>query len=120
VLALGLGCSIAPRNFRALHDPAPLVRARAVGLGRDLPDTLVIPALIDRLEDPDPVVRLSAHEELRRRTGQDFGFVAWADPPERSAAVARWRAWSTARRTGPASPPAPNPGPNTEGRRLGN
>jgi HEAT repeat protein len=93
VLALGSGCGTAPKNFRSLVDPAPLARARAVGLGGRVPDQEVIPALIARLEDPDPVVRLSAHEGLRRRTGQDLGFVAWADPAERAASVARWRTW---------------------------
>src|SRR5262249_8355548 len=86
------GCGIAPRSFRGLTHPAPIERARAVGRGDELPDGAVVPALIQRLDDPDPVVRLSAHEELRRRTRQDFGFVAWATPAER-ARVARWRFW---------------------------
>jgi hypothetical protein len=97
VLIVGLGCGVAPRHFRALTDPAPMTRARAAHLGDGLPETLAIPALIDRLDDPDPVVRLSAHEALRRRTGQQFGFVPWADPAERAQAVARWRSWWTGR-----------------------
>ncbi len=96
-----LGCSLAPRDFRGLNDPAPLVRARAVGLGEPGRDGEVIPALIDRLDDPDVVVRLSAGEELKRRTGRDFGFVAYADPGERAAAVGRWRAWQAAGVIGP-------------------
>jgi hypothetical protein len=39
------------------------------------------------------VVRLAASEELRKRTGKDFGFVAWASPEERATAIARWRSW---------------------------
>ena len=35
--------------------------------------------LVGRLADNDPVVRLTAHEELRRRTGLDFGYVPWAN-----------------------------------------
>jgi hypothetical protein len=53
----------------------------------------VVPSLISRLDDPDPVVRLSAHEELKRRSGKDFGYVPWADRSERAGAVVRWRAW---------------------------
>jgi hypothetical protein len=89
------GCGLAPHSFRKLQDPAPLVRARAVGLGRGEPDAKVVPALIARLDDEDPVVRLTANEELRQRTGRDFGFVPWASAEERSDAVARWRTWLT-------------------------
>lgn len=101
--ALGLivtGCGVAPHNFRGLSDPAPLTRARSTGLGKRLPESQVIPPLIDHLEDSDPVVRLSANEELRKRTGKDFGFVAWADTQERAPAVAKWRAWWNTRQAG--------------------
>lgn len=94
------GCGLAPHSFRKVQDTAPLVRARAVGLGRSQPDSQVVPALIARLDDEDAVVRMTANEELRQRTGQDFGFVPWASAEERSAAVARWRSWLT----GPAAP----------------
>jgi len=87
------GCAHGPRRFGKIENPAPLVRARAVGLGRRQADSQVIPALVGRLGDADPVVRLAAHEELRRRTGRDFGYVSWASPEERSAAIDRWRAW---------------------------
>jgi hypothetical protein len=92
-LAFAGGCSIAPKTFRGLSHPAAIVRARAVGLGQQLPEAEVIPPLIGRLDDPDAVVRLTAHEELRKRTGQDFGYVPWADVAERAPAAARWRDW---------------------------
>ena len=63
------------------------------GWGGVKPDSQVVPALVGRLGDADPVVRLAAHEELRRRTGRDFGYVPWASPEERSTAIDRWRAW---------------------------
>ncbi len=72
-----------------------MARARSVGLGRGQPDSQVVPALIARLDDEDPVVRLTANEELRKRTGRDFGYVPWASAEERSAAIARWRNWLT-------------------------
>ncbi len=79
------GCGFAPHDFRKIHHPEPLVRARSVGLGGREPDAQVVPALISRLEDEDPVVRLAANEELRQRTGRDFGYVPWASDEERAA-----------------------------------
>ena len=58
------GCGLGPRNFRKINHPAPLVRARAVGLGSGRPHAEVIPILVARLNDPDVVVRMAAHEEL--------------------------------------------------------
>jgi hypothetical protein len=102
------GCGLAPHSFRKLQPPAATVRARSVGGDPRTADPNVVPALVGRLEDDDPVVRLAAGEELRKRTGQDFGFVAWASPEERSAAIARWRSWMKA-------PPMPaDPIPATE------
>ena len=98
LLAIGLGCSIAPRTFRGLAHPAPIVRARSVALGENLPERQVVPQLIERLNDADAVVRLTAFEELRHLTGQDFGYIPWADAGERAPAVARWRGWWNSRK----------------------
>ncbi len=108
-LGIGSGCSLAPKAFRSrdLNDPAPLVRARAATMGDRMPATVVVPALLDRLDDPDPVVRLTAHEELKRRTGQDFAYHPWDDRAERAQAIARWRAWWT--RQAPAQPTPQQP-----------
>ena len=56
---------------------SPIVRARAVGLEDQEPEWVAIPAMIARLGDPDRVVRLTANEELKKRTHRDFGYVAW-------------------------------------------
>ena len=88
-----LGCAHGPRQFAKIENPTPIVRARAVGLGGRKSDSQVVPALVSRLGDTDAVVRLAAHEELRRRTGQDFGYLPWASPEERSRAIDRWQAW---------------------------
>jgi hypothetical protein len=93
VMAASWGCAHAPRKFAKIDSQAPMVRARAVGLAARKPDAQVLPALVERLDDDDPVVRLAAHEELRKRTGQDFGYLPWASPEERAGAVAQWRAW---------------------------
>jgi hypothetical protein len=76
-----------------MRQGAPLAQARAIGLVSRVPDSRVVPALVGQLDNRDPVVRLAAHEELRRRTGQDFGYVPWALEEERSGAVERWQAW---------------------------
>jgi hypothetical protein len=107
------GCGLAPHSFRKMQPTAPVERARTIGQGRGVSDPQVVPALISRLDDEDPVVRLTASEELRKRTGRDFGFVPWAGDAERSAAIARWRAWLTAPPVpagsiqAPQLPPAP-------------
>jgi len=93
LVAAAAGCGLRPRNFRKITHPAPLVRARALGLAGSRPDVEVVPALIARLSDSDPVVRLAAHEELKRRTGTDFGYLPWAGLEERTRAVERWRSW---------------------------
>ncbi len=87
------GCAHGPRRFRKIQSETPLVRARAVGLAARAKDTQVVPTLVGRLGDADPVVRLAAHEELRKRTGQDFGYLPWGTADERSRAIDRWRAW---------------------------
>lgn len=87
------GCSIAPKSFIAVNDPAPLVRARAMGMNQGMPDEVVIPTLIQKLNDPDGVVRLTAIEELKRRTGQDLGYVPWGEPEDRARSMLAWQQW---------------------------
>ena len=91
------GCSLAPKNFKGITKDEPLVRARAIPMGRKLSDDKVVPHLINSLDDHDQVVRLAASEELKKRSGQDFGFVPYAESKERQPAVSQWRAWWAAR-----------------------
>jgi hypothetical protein len=93
-LALAAGCAHNPWSARKMRQGAPLAQARAIGLASRAPDSRALPALVGQLDNTDPVVRLAAYEELRRRTGQDFGYVPWAQPEEQSDAVERWRAWA--------------------------
>ena len=98
------GCGLGPRNFRKITHPAPLVRARAMSLGYDQPDAAVLPALVARLDDPD---RWSGWPRARSSSDGpgDFGYVSWANPQDRAAAVERWRSWL--RGDAPASRKAP-------------
>ncbi|MDB5352198.1 MAG: hypothetical protein JWN86_3445 [Planctomycetota bacterium] len=93
LLAIMPGCSLAPKNFKAIKNPAPLVRARAISMGRHLPDPAVVPSLLRSLDDKDQVVRLAAFAELKKRSGQDFGYIPYAEPNERAPAVAMWKSW---------------------------
>ncbi len=92
-LAVTSGCSLAPKSFKGINKPEPLVRARAIPMGRNLPDQKVVPQLLNSLDDRDQVVRMAAFEELKKRSGQDFGFVPYAEAEDRKPAVSRWRAW---------------------------
>ena len=87
------GCSMAPKSFLSMSDPAAINRARAVSFGRSEPDSAAIPVLIRRLTDDDPVVRLSSHEALKKRTGQDFGYLPYAEGDELNTSVSRWQQW---------------------------
>lgn len=87
------GCSAAPKNFLSINDPTAINRARAVAFGRSEPDAVAIPVMIDRLMDDDPVVRLASHESLKKRTGQDFGYLPYAEGEELTDAVQRWKQW---------------------------
>lgn len=96
-----MGCgSTRPRNFRAMVHPEPIVRARAAGLNEAEPDYIAIPTLIQRLNDRDPVVRLTSHEALKERTGKDFGYIPWAEDAERARARAMWQTWWEGSRVG--------------------
>jgi hypothetical protein len=96
-LACVSGCSLAPKGFGGIKKPEPLVRARAIPLGRNKSDEKVVPSLITSLDDKDAVVRMTASEELKKRSGQDFGYVPYAEPEERAPAVSKWNAWWAAR-----------------------
>ncbi|MDX2035756.1 MAG: hypothetical protein SFX72_03825 [Isosphaeraceae bacterium] len=101
IAGFSAGCgSTRPRNFRAMLHPEPIVRARAAGLNGSEPDHIAVPTLIERLDDRDPVVRLTAHEALKERTGKDFGYIPWADEAERAESAAKWRTWWEGSRVG--------------------
>ena len=46
------------------------------------------------LQDPYVTVKDPIVAELRRRTGQDFGYADSASPLKRRQAVAKWAAWA--------------------------
>ena len=105
VLGLSAGCSLAPKSFVQSNDPAPLVRARSMALNQSQPDSVMVPALIARLNDPDAVVRMTASEELKRRTGQDFNYAPWEDEQGRAQSMMAWQNWWKAKQGGVTASP---------------
>jgi hypothetical protein len=103
-VASGPGCSLAPKSFQDMVHPAPIVRARALGLDEKQPEWVAVPAMIARLNDPDKVVRMVANDALKERTRRDFGFSPFASDEERAKGVARWKAWWEDRRVQAAYP----------------
>ena len=93
IAGLAAGCSLAPKSFRDMVHTSPIVRARAVGLGDRQAASVSVPAMIERLDDNDCVVRMAANDGLKTRTGKDFGFIPWGGPEERADAASRWKAW---------------------------
>ncbi len=61
------------------------------------------PDLIRALEDPSAEVRACAADSLADLSGEDFGFDPGADGAANAVAIARWRAWWSARDRGPAT-----------------
>ncbi len=57
----------------------------------------MIPELIDLLADADLELSNSAHQVLRRLTGEDFGPPKDCTQPEREAAMSKWHAWNQQR-----------------------
>ena len=53
--------------------------------------------LVRSLQDPYVTVKDPIAAELRRRTGQDFGYADSASQLKRSRAVAKWAAWARKR-----------------------
>jgi hypothetical protein len=73
------------------NDPDALVPAIKAGVRKD--DTHILPYLVKDLDSDDPAIRMYSIDGLRRMTGQDFGYVYFAEPEDRRAAVARWQEW---------------------------
>ena len=102
VLVLGVpvlmgGCTSAPPKVsdwrQDIRSDKRLLRLQAVMFASRAPAREAVPALIERLEDVDDVVRSMAYEALVRKTGQDIAFDPIGDPFERKEAVEMWRGW---------------------------
>ncbi|HNO79914.1 MAG TPA: HEAT repeat domain-containing protein [Phycisphaerae bacterium] len=76
---------------RQLESKDPTQRIHAIHtIGNDKVGEL-IPALVDRLDDDDPAVRLYTIVALEKLTGERFGYEYAADRLKRQVAVSNWR-----------------------------
>lgn len=83
------------RLERHLCAPWPVVRrVAAEELGRR-DGWSCVRGLIDRMSDPDPMVRAASASSLRRLTNRFFGFDARANLRAREGATRRWEEWWT-------------------------
>jgi hypothetical protein len=85
------GTSYREVGLSELESPDPTVRIMAVKWAGDNKVSSAVPQMVDLLQDEDVSVRFYAIEGLRRITGTDHGYDYKAAPPQRAAAVKRWR-----------------------------
>ncbi len=71
------------------HDAAVRIRALGAVVRRGEPE--LVPAVVDRLDDHDPAVRMYAILTLEKLTGTRLGYRYYAPSDKRRAAVAAWR-----------------------------
>ena len=94
---LTAGCAATPPEVsdwrKDIRSDKRLLRLQAVTFASRAPAQEAVPALIERLEDVDDVVRSMAYEALVRKTGQNIAFDPIGDPFERKEAVEKWRVW---------------------------
>jgi len=75
---------------RRQQTPCPVFAVRLETHAGDQHRMENIPQLIASLDSDDPAVRLFAIQALERITGERFGYVPYAPPHKRRAAVDRW------------------------------
>ena len=85
--------AVVPYVVPMLQDVDIFVRMAAARVLEDLRAKNSVPALIDALEDTEPVVTESAMFALQKITGQDFGFEPNAPVVERAKKIKAWRDW---------------------------
>ena len=86
----GTGCL---RTQPSLTDPDPANKIPAIRAAGDRKDRSALPLLVKDLNNEDPAVRFYTIEALSRFTGSTMGYVYYAEPEQRAAAVAQWEQW---------------------------
>ncbi len=92
-IAKGRHKQLAADLVPVLQDEDPFVRQLAMQVLGDFGAVEAVPALLDVLEDPNPIIRKSAAETLVRLTGYDPGYDPRGSEAERKKAVKKWRDW---------------------------
>lgn len=86
---------------RAASDSDKLVRYEASSALLQIGDPRGLGGVIHGLSDPDPRVRAKCIAVLEAHTGETMGYRPDDRPTDRSAAIARWRAWASNQRRSP-------------------
>src|SRR6185503_7605573 len=84
--------ALAPGGFRWQDDPPPPLAALELITLKGL-SQMPVPMLIDALDSEDAYQREVAGQELRLRTGQDFGYRPDLSPERRARVIAEWKKW---------------------------
>lgn len=88
------GCTASSAQLRRQMEAVdPARRIDAVIQAARRKDTSLTPALVDRLDDEDPAVRMYAILALERMTGERLGYSYAAPTSKRRDAVESWRSY---------------------------
>ena len=81
-----------------LSDPSEVVRYESAAALMQLGDWSAVPVLITFMESDSRRLRYKAHEILRLKTKQDFGYDFNADGSGRRESIEQWTSWWSGRR----------------------
>jgi hypothetical protein len=87
------GLSVSCRDAPSISSSNPDRLVPAIKIAVRTGDRSAIPFMVRDLESDDSAVRMYAIDGLHRLTGQDFGYVYFADDSLRKPAVERWQRW---------------------------
>ena len=90
--AATFGCS-EPTGPRTVASQDMAVKVPAIIVAVENQDRSAVPQLVKDLESDDAALRMFAIMGLQELTGQDFGYVYYADVEQRRPAVMKWRQW---------------------------
>ena len=90
VSCIVVGCGGSKSDETALYSSDPTKKIEAIITSGREKDRTAVPHLIELLGDDDPVVRMVTIEALERITGERKGYVPYATPLEREAAIKDW------------------------------
>jgi hypothetical protein len=86
------GCS-EPTGPRTVASEELTVKIPAIKEAGRTKDLAAAPQLVRDLDSDDAAVRLFAIKGLREMSGEEFGYVYYADVEQRRPAVQKWRDW---------------------------
>lgn len=100
-LGAGAGGCNEPAGPRTVASEDLNIKVQAIRIAADGKDLTAAPQLVKDLESDDAALRMYAIKALQEMSGQDFGYVYYADIEKRRPAVGKWRDWL--RQQGPAT-----------------